>query len=238
MRNEVANQLLEVNRNFYESFADDFSETRMRVQTGVMRILAGIPEDARVLDLGCGNGNLAVELAKLGFGGQYVGLDQSAGLIGYARSHELEFAQFQHADLTSNDWDAILGEQSFDVVLCFATLHHIPSEELRLRFLEKARRLTLEGGQFIFSTWQFLNSPRLAERVQQWERVSLNIADVDEGDYLMDWKRGGDGLRYVHVYSPEELYELAQKSGFFVEDQFSSDGATGDLGLYMVWGKK
>ena len=237
MLSEVANQLLKVNRDFYENFADDFSETRMRVQSGVMQILAGIPEDARILDLGCGNGNLAVELDKLGFGGHYLGLDQSAGLIEYARSHELQFAQFLQADLTSNDWDTELEGQRFDVVLCFATMHHIPSEELRLRFLEKARQLIFGGGQFIFSTWQFLNSPRLAERVQQWERVDLNIADVDEGDYLMDWKRGGEGLRYVHVYSPEELYELAHKSGFKVEEQFSSDGATGDLGLYMVWGK-
>jgi tRNA (uracil-5-)-methyltransferase TRM9 len=237
MRSEVARQLLEVNRNFYESFADDFSATRLRIQSGVMRITAGIPEDARIFDLGCGNGNLAVELGKQGFYGQYLGLDQSVGLTNYARSHELDFAIFQQADLTSNDWDVDLPDQSFDILLCFATIHHIPSLELRVRFLEKVRRLIRDDGQLIFSTWQFLNSPRLAERVQPWERVGLSIADVDEGDYLMDWKRGGDGLRYVHVYSPEELYELAQVSGFRVEDQFSSDGSTGDLGLYMVWGK-
>lgn len=237
MRREVANNLLEVNRNFYENFAGDFSETRMRIQSGVMGILTGIPEDARILDLGCGNGNLAVELNELGFGGQYMGLDQSKGLIDFARSHELPFAEFRQADLTSNYWDEGLLDQSFDIVLCFATMHHIPSEELRLRFLNKAKRLILEGGQYIFSTWQLLNSPRLAERVQNWERIGLKDEDVDAGDYLMDWKRGGEGLRYVHVYSAEELYELAQKTGFSIEEQFSSDGSTGDLGLYMVWGR-
>lgn len=237
MRKEITNHLLEVNRNFYEEFADDFSATRMRIQSGVMQILPGIPEDAKICDLGCGNGNLAFELNKQGFEGQYLGLDQSHGLINYARSHELSFAKFEQVDLTSNVWDDSLEGQLFDVVLCFATLHHIPSELLRLRFLEKMKNLVHEGGQFIFSTWQFLNSPRLAERVQSWDKIGLNAEDVDTGDYLMDWKRGGEGLRYVHVYSKEELYELAHKSGFKVEEQFSSDGSTGDLGLYMVWGR-
>jgi len=237
MRIETANHLLEVNRNFYENFAEDFSETRMRIQPGVMQILDGIPEDANVLDLGCGNGNLAVELVKGGFGGSYLGLDQSKGLIGFARSHELPFCRFQQADLTSNLWDEGIEEKSFDIIMCFATMHHMPSEGLRLRFLEKVSRLIADGGQYIFSTWQFLRSPRLAERVQDWGRIGLSAEDVDTGDYLMDWKRGGEGLRYVHVYGAEELYELAHKTGFTVEEQFNSDGSTGDLGMYMVWGK-
>ncbi len=58
---------------------------------------------------------------------------------------------------------------------------------------------------------------------------------MDPGDYLLDWRRGGEGLRYVHHFSPEELAELAAETGFRVLETFWSDGEGGNLGLYQVW---
>ena len=58
---------------------------------------------------------------------------------------------------------------------------------------------------------------------------------MDEGDYLLDWKRGGEGLRYVHQFSEEELGGLAEDAGFRVVESFYSDGESGRLGLYQVW---
>ena len=75
-----------------------------------------------------------------------------------------------------------------------------------------------------------------AERI--WERIGLTAAGVDAGDYLLDWRRGGEGLRYVHQFSEEELSTLATESGFEVAVTFYSDGEGGRLGLYQVWKKK
>ncbi len=71
---------------------------------------------------------------------------------------------------------------------------------------------------FTYSNWQFLNSPRLRKRIQPWTRAGLTADQVDPGDYLLDWRRGGEGLRYVHHFSPEELAELAAETGFRVID--------------------
>ncbi len=88
---------------------------------------------------------------------------------------------------------------------------------------------------FIFSNWQFLNSPRWIARIQPWERVELTASDLDSHDYLLDWRRGGEGLRYVHHFSEAELAALAKETGFEVLETFVSDGAEGNLGLYQIW---
>jgi tRNA (uracil-5-)-methyltransferase TRM9 len=67
--------------------------------------------------------------------------------------------------------------------------------------------------------------------------IGLNAAQVDEGDYLLDWRRGGYGLRYIHHTSANDLVSLAAETGFRVVNSFYSDGAEGDLGLYQIWEK-
>jgi hypothetical protein len=58
---------------------------------------------------------------------------------------------------------------------------------------------------------------------------------VDAGDYLLDWRSGGEGLRYVHHFDEAELQGLAERSGFQIDETFYSDGETGNLGLYEIW---
>jgi hypothetical protein len=104
-----------------------------------------------------------------------------------------------------------------------------------LNILRAVHGLLVEDGHFILSNWQFLNSEKLKGRIQDWSKVGLSSADVDPGDYLLDWRSGGEGLRYVHYFREEELTSLAGTTGFKVQDTFYSDGASGDLSLYQVW---
>jgi 2-polyprenyl-3-methyl-5-hydroxy-6-metoxy-1,4-benzoquinol methylase len=129
--------------------------------------------------------------------------------------------------------DQLLVTDRWSLVTAFAVLHHIPSRELRLGILQTVRQLLKPDGIFIHSNWQFLNSERLKARIQPWEAGSS--WDVDAGDYLLDWRSGGEGLRYVHHFDEAELAELAQASRFDVIDTYYSDGETGNLGLYQVW---
>jgi hypothetical protein len=92
-------------------------------------------------------------------------------------------------------------------------------------------------GRFVHSNWQFLNSPKLKQRIQAWEKAGLSDSKVDVGDYLLDWRSGGEGQRYVHHFDSKELAGLAKQTGFEVIDQFASDGKSGDLALYQTWVK-
>jgi len=136
---------------------------------------------------------------------------------------------------------SVVGDQllavngQWSVVTMFATLHHIPSQEIRLDILKTVKNLLKPDGKFILSNWQFLNSEKLKARIQPWSRVGISDDEVDEGDYLLDWRSGGEGLRYAHQFSAEELLGLAEQVGMRVEASFLSDGENGRLGLYQVW---
>ena len=246
MDSTTAARLLKINRDFYDQFGDSFSATRQRIQPGVRRVLDMLNGDEAILDLGCGNGELARVLARRNHHGSYLGLDFSLPLLKNAESQTQAFPiKFLQADLTS-DWDSILrpersgakskGGDIYDIVFCFAVLHHIPSFELRLKILKKVRALLKPEGRFIHSNWQFLNSEKLKARIQPWEVTAISKTEVDAEDYLLDWRSGGTGLRYAHHFTAEELSKLAQVSGFRIVESFYSDGRNNNLGLYQIWG--
>ena len=240
MNSATAQRLIDLNRDFYHHFGEDFSATRQRLQPGVTRLVDSLTGDESILDLGCGNGELARALARRAHSGPYLGLDFSLPLLADASDIPTGFpAKFIEADLTKLSMlnDQLLMTDHWSLITSFATLHHIPSRELRLQFLQTVHALLAPRGRFLLSTWQFLNSEKLRARLQPWERIGLTAADVDEGDHLLDWKRGGEGLRYVHQYSEEELSSLARECGFEVVDTFYSDGEGGKLGLYQEWRK-
>jgi SAM-dependent methyltransferase len=237
MNSSTAAYLIEINRDFYTRFGDSFSATRHRIQPGVRRVLGMLKGDESILDLGCGNGEVARELAKRGHRGPYLGVDFSPPLLRDAEAQSEGFsARFMAVDLTRlSELEELLVIGNWSVVTAFAMLHHVPSTELRLNILRVVNHLLKSDGLFVHSNWQFLNSEKLKSRIQPWERVKLPQSDVDQGDYLLDWRSGGEGLRYVHHFDEDELEELASASNFRVIDTFYSDGAGGKLGLYQVW---
>ena len=244
MNSRTAAYLIEINREFYTRFGDSFSATRHRIQPGVRRVIEMLKGDESILDLGCGNGELARELAKRGHRGSYLGVDFSLPLLRDAESPSVRTlqpegfsTQFMEVDLTklSSVKEQLLVSGNWSVVTAFAVLHHIPSIELRLEILRVVNQLLKNNGIFIHSNWQFLNSEKLKARIQPWDTVNLLQSQVDKGDYLLDWRSGGNGLRYVHHFDELELGELAAASHFRILDTFYSDGETGNLGLYQIW---
>ncbi len=243
MDSATATRLIELNREFYTRFGDSFSATRQRIQPGVRKVLERFTGDESILDLGCGNGELARVLGRRNHRGPYLGVDFSLPLLRDAESQPEGFAaQFMELDLTvlspqSEQLSAIKQQgEPWSVVTAFAVLHHIPSRELRINILQAVHSLLAPGGLFIHSNWQFLNSEKLRARVQPWDGVA-GLGESDAGDYILDWRSGGTGLRYVHHYNEAELHELAEATGFTLRETFYSDGETENLGLYQVWGK-
>lgn len=250
-------RLLELNRQFYAERGRDFAETRLRIQPGIRRIIETIAKDETILDLGCGNGTFARELSQAGHRGRYLGIDSSTPLVEIAMDASYAFpVDFLQADLiqlpgefpamlevprptasrlheretqdppsTSSGWAMITG---------FAVLHHIPGNDLRVALLRRARELLSPEGRLALSNWQFTSSSRLRERIQPWSRIGTGL-ELDDGDYLLDWRRGQLGLRYVHEFDEPELSRLATECGFAVTETFYSDGADRRSGLYQWW---
>jgi hypothetical protein len=141
---------------------------------------------------------------------------------------------FYLRDLLEPDWAQDLGD-SYWAITAFAILHHIPGTQLRVRLLKTIHSLLESGGQLTLSVWNFLTSSRLRSRIVPWETVQLSEKDLDPGDYLLDWRRGGYGLRYVHAFDENSLLNLAEKTGFEHVETYYSDGEGSRLGLYQIW---
>jgi len=243
VKTETVDTLLSLNQRFYEQFAGAFAQTRRRIQDGVRRALAMLPDEGAWVDLGCGSGALAQAWIHAGRTSHYLGLDFSAALLAEARKlvGEDERVEFRVANLGAEDWAGGLEKGTFRGVLTFAALHHVPSAAARLRVLRQARELLQPGGWLAHSEWQFQHSPKLMARRLPWEKAGLGEADVEPGDTLLDWRFALPGqvekvgLRYVHLFSREELAELAVQSGFEISETYESDGEGGRLALYQVW---
>ncbi|MEL7645367.1 MAG: methyltransferase domain-containing protein [Anaerolineaceae bacterium] len=241
MRLQTRQKLQEINCLFYEHSAATFSATRKKLQPGVNRLLKTIPLQAKLLDLGCGNGNLAGALARTAYSGTYLGVDASEALISYARA-ALSGAQadfsFLVVDLTDEHWFSQFPSQAFQVITCFAALHHIPDASQRAAFFQAAAGLLAPEGRLLLSVWQLFNDPRMRSHVLPWSNVAIDAEDLEPGEYLIDWRAGGQiDQRYVHVFSPEELRALGCSAGLELEDEFYSDGKSRNLALYQVWRK-
>lgn len=244
MHPQIFERLRALNHEFYQTFAERFADKRARLQPGILHTLEQYPPSGRILDLGCGHGVLAEKLIAGGHLGAYLGLDLSEGMIALAcEAVKHPCVHFEQADLSLGTWPDVqdnVGKQfqsPYATVYAFASLHHIPGGKRRRELIQEVFELMPSGGHWILSVWDFLQSERLRGRVLPWSYVDIETNQLDDGDYLIDWRHGGQGVRYVHHFTPEALMNLAERGGFEVVDTFRMDGENGQLGLYQVWKK-
>jgi 2-polyprenyl-3-methyl-5-hydroxy-6-metoxy-1,4-benzoquinol methylase len=122
----------------------------------------------------------------------------------------------------------------FDLVVSLAVLQHIPGRSNRIRMLEEMGRRLKPDGRLFLSTWQFMQSPRQRRKVVPWSTIGLSDQKVERNDYLLDWRSGGRGLRYVAYVDESELMRLAHEASLSIVETFRSDGREGDLNLYVI----
>ncbi len=239
MDEATTEKLLALNREFYAAFARPFAGSRPASDPALTAILPHIPQRARVLDVGCGNGRLALLLDQERPGAAYLGLDAAPELIETARAQTKRLtnisAQFRVADVTQLD----IAHRSLDIahwslITCLAVLHHIPGLALRLRVLRDLAELLSPDGRLILSTWQFLSSARMRRKIVGWAEIGVPEEALEPGDYLLDWKRAGRGLRYCHLVDETEVEQLAAASGLSVRQTFRAGGREGDLSLFAI----
>ncbi|MEA5078004.1 MAG: class I SAM-dependent methyltransferase [Anaerolineaceae bacterium] len=248
MQKSIIQALIDLNDRFYTDYGASFASTRKRVQPGVLQVLDDWVKPGNWLDLGCGSGALGGIWVERGIQGLYEGLDFSPVLIAEAQATtgqmllaEGQKVRYARANLGAAGWAQQCSLNRYDGILMFAAMHHLPGHETHLGLIRQVAELMAPGGLFIHSEWQFQRSPKLMARVQDWRLAGLDAADLEPGDTLLDWRQNEaskPGLRYVHLFSSDELAGLAVAGGFKIVGQFDSDGAGGNLSLYQIWQKQ
>jgi SAM-dependent methyltransferase len=129
-------------------------------------LTARLPSDARVLDLGCGNG---AKLARLAGRFELVAVDLSEGQLRLARAN-LPGATLVKADFTQ----LALAAGPFDAVTAFYSVMHVPRDEHRALFGRIARWLR-PGGLFLAS----LSHVGGEDRTYEWLGVEMFFSGFD-----------------------------------------------------------
>lgn len=116
----------------------------------------------RVLDIACGVG-YGTQILMRSLPDSVIGVDISEEAIEFARAHyEVPGVKFVVGDATALPFE----DNSFDVVVSFETIEHVPSA---LAFLKEVRRVLCPNGTFIVSTPRLKGGKRSAFHVQEFE---------------------------------------------------------------------
>lgn len=115
-----------------------FRDERAAPFLDLLSLLEPVAAGGRLLDLGCGTGELT-RLAHERLGArETVGVDSSAAMLAKAAARAGGGLSFVHADLAS------FGQGGFDVVLSNAAIHWVPDHEA---LVPRLLRLVAPGGQ-------------------------------------------------------------------------------------------
>ena len=108
-----------------------------RMAEGLIRILAPL-KDERILDMGCGTGDLTAKIARSG--ARVIGLDISEDMI-VASRRKYPTLDFQVGDVKDFKF-----EEPFDAVFSNAVLHWIDDQA---KVIDRVRQILKIGGRFI-----------------------------------------------------------------------------------------
>ena len=244
-----------INREFYTTFAEQFSRSRSAPWSGWGRVLGhlkaswvscapGTPADEPLIgDVGCGNGRFGCFAARtLHRPIRYVGLDSSASLLQAARSalqgvgsvtlveHDLVLAPIERPLPRAAMSGAAL-------IAVFGVMHHLPGRRRRLALVTAFGRELPPGGVLALSFWRF-GGERFCRRRVPWsqieDRLEIPLDALEPGDVLLRWGSSEAAVRYCHLVDQSEISQLLEATGLDCIDHFTADGHSDDLNEYFV----
>lgn len=178
---------------FYKSIADYYDDIFPYSPPQKEFVSSCIPNigDAKLLDIGCGTGNLALALAPLCH--EIIGIDPDESMLEIAeqkvgKDHpNLQFYPYGMLDLEQH-----FEEDSFDVIICLGnTLVHLASEEEILDFLTQSKRLLKASGKLLI---QIINYDRIIDQ-------NVNALSTIENDRIKF-------VRDYHYHSQNNLLDF------------------------------
>lgn len=181
-------------------------------------VLEHIPDQARVLDLGCGAGRCAIALAELGL--EVVGIDLSRTMIAAAKV-QAELAQVKVDFRVMDAMNLELQAESFEVVICaYNGLELLPGLAGKKKALAEVFRVLKVGGRFIFSSHSLFALNYFAPyRVLAFLRLCLGkagwpVREKELGERFIDdeWEEA----KYLQILPPSTWKALLRGAGFEV----------------------
>ncbi len=207
MKKEMADTILKDVKATYAYIAEEFDASRKELWKGFDDFLRYVKERDSVLDAGCGNGRLV----KL-FDGKniaYTGCDNNLEFIKIAKKNN-PGNNFILGDLMNMPFQG----ESFDVVLCIAAFHHIPSQPYRRQAILELKRILKKNGILIMTNWDRYTFHFLPYIIKATLLKIFGISKLDFKDIYVPWKNKAQ--RYYHCFTLRELKRYFQKEGLHI----------------------
>lgn len=171
------NKTLEAYNNFASEFSTKFNKVWVRYDS-IERAFSFFekPGLLNVLEIGCGNWRDAKEI--LNYSTNYLGIDYSTGMLNLAREY------LPDAKLLIQDIEEFQSEEKFDIIFSFASLVHLPKENMKI-VLKKLYSL-------LNNNWILVLSLRHSDEYKE----EVNIEELSE--------------RFFAFYNPEIIKELVE----------------------------
>jgi SAM-dependent methyltransferase len=205
----------------YLAVYDAFLAERTPVEVDQIEALLQLRPLRRILDLPCGQGRHAIELARRGY--QVTGVDLSQYMLGVARERA-EAAGVRVRWLAGDMREPLAGE-TFDLVLnLFTSFGYFADEADDLRVVRAAASMLGPGGRFLL---EVINGERIMGNFQEreWftigqtavmERRSLDVAARRMVVERTVSSATGDGtsVHAVRLYRGQDVETMLAAAGF------------------------
>ena len=221
-------------------------EDQTRAELGFIQEAMGMPMRGRVLDVPCGAGRLALELAEWNY--RVTAIDQSERLIEWAI--EDATSRGLNVEWLAGDMRELPRDGTFDGAVCFWNSFGYFDDAGNLEFLRAMSRCLKPGGRLALDTP--LLETMLLDAVQEsrvWEKAGDLLAleerayDHERGRLESTWTFIRDGHREVRgmsirLYTYRELITMLEQAGFGQHQAYGDlDMTPFELGapwLYLV----
>ena len=242
--NEAAAHRKKIRPWWEDLFNDDFIRTMAKItdadisrEANFIEESLGCEAGATILDLACGTGRHAVELASRGY--QVVGFDLSLAML--ARASDEAQDRKQKINFVQGDMREMTFEETFDGVFSWNTSFGYFDEEKNAAVIAKVHRALKKGGQFLLDVVNRDNLVRQAPSLAWFEGDGCICMDEMQVDFItsrmkvkrtlmMDDGRTKEIEYSIRVYSLHELGKMLHDNGFRVAEV---SGRTGTPGVFF-----
>lgn len=167
--------------SFYQSISDHYRKV-FPLNHGQVHFVTNAFPDARkisLLDIGCGTGDLSLELSKTF--NQVVGIDLDEAMLEHALKESKRIGNIQFYNLNMLDIRNEFGPGSFDSILCFGnTLVHLQSLEEIDSFVKQCAEVIRKGGKLLL---QLINY----DRILDLNISSLPTLETDDVKFIRNY---------------------------------------------------
>ncbi len=189
-----------------------------------------------ILDCGCGSGNYAIVLAGMGYRIALVDISQKLLDIAVEKFRRANRTNRLISVVRTSATDlSMFRDDSFDAVLCFGPLYHLPRRKDQVRAVMELRRVLKSGGILFVSAISYFGVLGVIAKYYPDELLlESHKLLFEEGIHLSEWHNYDiHGFPDAKFWRPLELKNFLERQGFITLEMAACEGVFTHLKEYI-----